>query len=196
MEQEKKKPESVLLPIGKIKPNNGQIEGLPKNPRLIRDEKFQLLKDSITENPEMLELRPLLVYGHEGDYITIGGNMRYRACKELGYKELPCVIIPPTATIEQLKAYTIKDNGGFGEWDYDLLANEWDAGQLNEWGVDVWEDPDDDEKEPVEDDFNPEEEPIVCKCKRGEIWQLGKHRIMCGDSTQQTEIQMLTGGVK
>lgn len=134
------KPQTITLPILRIKPNKGQIDGLPANPRIIKDDKYRKLKASIEENPEMLELRPLLVYEHKGEYIIIGGNMRYRACKELGYKELPCIIIPPEATIEQLRAYTIKDNNGFGEWDYDMLANEWDAVELDDWGVDVWQD--------------------------------------------------------
>ena len=117
--------------------NTGQIEGLPKNPRFIRDEKFELLKKSIQENPEMLSLRELLVYPVGEQYIVIGGNMRLEACKALGYKTVPCKVLDADTTVEQLKAYTVKDNAGFGEWDWDMLANEWDSAQLTEWGVDV-----------------------------------------------------------
>lgn len=98
------------IKLSLIETNKGQIEGLPKNPRFIKDEKFKKLVKSIEENPEMLELRELLVYPHEGKYVIIGGNMRYRAMQELGYKEAFCKIIPEKATIEQLKAYTIKGN--------------------------------------------------------------------------------------
>lgn len=120
-----------------LETNNGQIAGLPKNPRFIRDGRFGKLKESIKENPEMLELRELLVYPKDGKYVIIGGNMRYRACKELGYKSLPCKVLSAETTVEQLKAYTIKDNAGFGEWDLDMLANEWDEALLNACCLDI-----------------------------------------------------------
>ena len=136
--------------------NTGQIEGLPKNPRFIRDETFELLKKSIQENPEMLSLRELLVYPLKGEigttYVVIGGNMRLEACKALGYKTVPCKVLDADTTVEQLKAYTVKDNAGFGEWDWDMLANEWDSAQLTEWGVDVpeWEQTDEDDRKEIE----------------------------------------------
>lgn len=129
--------QSVRLPLSKLQPNNGQIAGLPKNPRFIRDEKFKKLVKSIEDNPEMTALREVLVYPHAGKYVIIGGNMRYQALKELGYKEAICKVLPENTTPEQLQAYAIKDNAGFGEWDFDLLGNEWDAGLLCDWGVDV-----------------------------------------------------------
>lgn len=129
--------QSVRLPLSKIQPNNGQIEGLPKNPRFIRDDKFKKLVKSIEDNPEMTALREVLVYPHAGKYVIIGGNMRYQALKELGYKEAICKVLPENTTPEQLQAYAIKDNAGFGEWDFDLLANDWDADLLCDWGVDV-----------------------------------------------------------
>lgn len=128
---------SRMLPMSQIAVNNGQMEGVRANPRQIKGEKFDRLKASIERNPEMLALRELLVYEHDGKYIVIGGNMRYRACKELGYTQMPCKIIPPQATAEQLNAYIILDNSGFGDWDWDALANEWDSQQLTDWGVDV-----------------------------------------------------------
>ena len=130
--------------------NTGQIAGLPANPRFIRDEKFNLLKKSIEENPEMLGLRELLVYPLGDQFVVIGGNMRLEACKALGYKTVPCKVLDAATSVEQLKAYTIKDNAGFGEWDWDLLGNEWDSAQLTEWGVDVPEwDVETDEQEEV-----------------------------------------------
>lgn len=131
--------QSVMLPLSKIESNKGQIEGLPKNPRLIRDGKFEILKKSIQDDPEMTALRELLVVEHNGKYVIIGGNMRFRAMQDLGIKEAPCKIIPADTDVEKLKAYTIKDNAGFGEWDRDDLANEWCDAPLSDWGVDVWE---------------------------------------------------------
>ena len=90
--------------------NEGQLEGLPSNPRYIKDEKFELLKHSLQESPEMLHLRELLVFPHEDTFIVIGGNMRCRAAEELGIEELPCKVLPVTTPVEKLREYTIKDN--------------------------------------------------------------------------------------
>jgi DNA modification methylase len=128
-----------IINIDLLEPNKGQIEGLPKNPRLIKDDNFYKLKKSLEDNPEMLYLRELLVYEHESKFVIIGGNMRYFAAKELGYSEMPCKIIPKETPIENLRAYIIKDNVSFGEYDWDLLANEWDAEELSDWGLEVWQ---------------------------------------------------------
>jgi len=129
--------QSVMLKISKLEVNNGQIDGLPRNPRIIKDDKFKKLVKSIEENPEMTSLREILVYPHGGKYVAIGGNMRLKAMKELGYKEAPCKIIPEETTIEQLKAYTIKDNSGFGECDFDMLMGEWDFDLLTDCAIDI-----------------------------------------------------------
>lgn len=128
-----------MIPLSKIEPNRGQIVGLPKNPRLIRDEKFEKLKKSISEDIEMTALREILVIEHDGKYVIIGGNMRFRAMQDLGIKEAPCKVIPADTDVEKLKAYTIKDNAGFGDWDWDDLSNEWSDDPLSDCGVDVWE---------------------------------------------------------
>lgn len=188
---------SRMLPMSQIAVNNGQIDGVRANPRQIKGEKFDRLKASIESNPEMLSLRELLVYEHDGKYIVIGGNMRYRACKELGYTQMPCKIIPPQATAEQLNAYIILDNSGFGDWDWDALSNEWDSQQLTDWGVDVpnWDEEASEEEQPSEDeDFDEEKDSIECRVKKGDIWQLGKHRLMCGDSSNQEDVKKLMDG--
>ena len=125
------------IPIGKIFPNEGQIEGLPTNPRTITDEKFEKLKENISKYPEMLDYRSLMVFPHNGTYVIVGGNMRYEALKALGEKEVPCVVLPETTSVEQLKAYAILDNNEFGKWDWDLLANDWDMPELENWGVEL-----------------------------------------------------------
>jgi hypothetical protein len=128
----------VSLPLSVIESNDGQLDGLPANPRSITDEKLRLLKQNIQEYPEMLSLRGLMVYPLDGGrYITIGGNMRLRALQLLGYTEAPCIVIPKETSIDQLKAYSVIDNSGFGKWDWDMLANEWDEKQLTDWGVDL-----------------------------------------------------------
>ena len=123
--------------------NEGQMYGLPKNPRWIRDARFNALKKSIEDAPEMLGLRELLVYpltdleGHEDKYIIIGGNMRFRACQELGYKEIPCKVLPLETPVKKLREYVIKDNEAFGQNDYEILANDWSQDELAEFGMEL-----------------------------------------------------------
>ena len=129
--------QTTLIKMSRIEMNRGQIDGLPKNPRILHDSKFKNLVKSITDNPEMLALRELLVFPHGDKFVIIGGNMRYKAMKELGYTEAPCKIITADTPVETLKAYMIKDNGGFGDWDFDALTIDWDDEPLEEWGVDM-----------------------------------------------------------
>ena len=119
-----------LVKITEIKPN-------PKNPRVIKDNKFEQLKKSIQDFPEMLEKRPLVCFTDtDGKLVVLGGNMRLKASKEVGLKELP-VILADDWTEEQKAEFLIKDNVGFGEWNWDELANDWDAEKLEDWGLDV-----------------------------------------------------------
>jgi hypothetical protein len=121
-----------MIPTTKIKLSD--LKPNTNNPRFIRDEKFKKLVKSIQEFPQMLELRPIIV---DADYTILGGNMRYMACKDLRITEVP-VIVADELTEEQALEFIIKDNVGFGEWEWDILANEWDAVQLVDWGLDVW----------------------------------------------------------
>ena len=126
-----------IVSINRLSNNKGQIEGLPKNPRFCKDHKFVQLEQSIKEDPEMLELREVIAVDYNGELIVIAGNMRLNACLELGIKEVPCKILPQDTPIDKLKAYTIKDNVGFGEHDWDALANDWDVEELAHWGLDL-----------------------------------------------------------
>lgn len=114
------------VPINEVKSN-------PNNPRIIKDDKFKKLVASIKELPQMLQLRPIVV---NEDMIVLGGNMRLKACKEAGLKEIP-IIKASELNEEQQRAFIIKDNVGFGEWDWDMLADEWDYKDLQEWGLDI-----------------------------------------------------------
>jgi hypothetical protein len=109
-----------------------QVKRNPNNPRLIKDVKFKNLVNSIQEFPEMLELRPIVV---DENMIVLGGNMRLKACKEAGLKEVWIEVADLTE--QQKKEFTIKDNVGFGEWDWNMIANEWDTDLLDAWGLDV-----------------------------------------------------------
>jgi len=121
--------------------------------------------------------------------------MRLRACKELGMEAVPCKVLPADTPVAKLREYAIKDNNGFGEDDWDVLANEWDAEELQDWGVELPMDWDVDGQGDVtatEDDFD-ESEVIEAVCKRGEVWKLGEHRLMCGDSTSEEDFAKLMG---
>lgn len=115
----------------------------PNNPRIIKDDKFHKLVESIKTFPKMLEIRPIVV---NNDMIVLGGNMRLKACIEAGLKEIH-VIKASDLTEDEQKQFIIKDNVGFGEWDWEMLANEWSEVDLSEWGLDVW-------KAPVEVDYS------------------------------------------
>lgn len=130
------------------------------NPRFIKEDKFNKLVKSIEEFPDMLEKRPLIASSNsDGTYTILGGNMRLKALKQLKYKEVP-VITADNWTEEQKKEFLIKDNVGFGEWDWDVLANEWDSELLNEWGLNTFNlDKEyfdfDETKEEEEEEYNP-----------------------------------------
>ena len=119
------------MKLSEIKPN-------PDNPRILKEDKFNKLVQSIKDFPDMLEKRPIVI---DEDNVVLGGNMRLRALQELKYKDVP-VIVAKGWTEEQKREFIIKDNVGFGEWDWDILANEWSDNPLTEWGLDVWQ-PDD-----------------------------------------------------
>jgi hypothetical protein len=128
--------QSQLIPISNLINNLGQIPDVPKNPRFIKDTRFEKLVKSLQDNPEMLPARELLVYQHENQFIVIGGNMRLRAAKELGYKDLPCKILTDL-TSEQIRAIVIKDNVSFGSDDFESLSNEWDSLEIEAWGMEL-----------------------------------------------------------
>jgi len=116
-----------------IKTKISDIKLNPNNPRLIKDDKFTKLVQSIKDFPQMLDIRPIVV---NADMVILGGNMRFKACKEAGLKEVP-VIIADNLTEEQQREFLIKDNTSGGEWDFEILANVWDVEQLSDWGLDV-----------------------------------------------------------
>ena len=178
-----------LVKISEVKPN-------PKNPRIIKDGKFQKLVKSIQEFPDMLNKRPLVVFTDvDGKYVVLGGNMRLKACKEIGLKEIP-IIVADEWTEEQKNEFLIKDNVGFGEWDWDSLANEWDVEKLDDWGLDLPVDLSvQEELEAEEDDYEIPSE-INTDIVIGDLFEIGEHRLLCGDSTDSDQVARLMNGEK
>lgn len=127
------------IPIELIEFNKGQINGLPRNPRFVRDHRYEAMVRSINESPEMLELREVIVIPYEGKYIAVCGNLRLRACKELKFTELICKVLDTSTTATKLREYATKDNVNFGENDKDAIKNEWNKVELQGWGIEFEE---------------------------------------------------------
>mgnify|MGYP000724322563 FL=1 len=125
--------------------------GFRTNPRFFRDYRFESDEKSISDSPEMLDLRELIVFPSEGRYIVVCGNLRLRACKDLGYKELPCKVLPDDTPVAKLREYATKDNVSFGENDMDIMENEWDKAELQDWGIEFAPEK---EKDEFKDRFN------------------------------------------
>jgi site-specific DNA-methyltransferase (adenine-specific) len=160
------------------------------NPRILKDDKFKKLVQSIKDFPEMLEIRPIVV---NNEMMILGGNMRWKAIQEIGIKEIP-IIKAENLTEEQQREFLIKDNVGFGEWDWDALANDWNPEELNEWGLDV---PNMDVTElEAEDDNFEEPETIETDIVVGDLFEIGEHRLLCGDSTDSDAVARLMDGEK
>ena len=167
------------------------IKSNPNNPRVIKDDKFHKLCESIKAFPKMLELRPIVV---NDDMVVLGGNMRLKALRHLGLKEAP-IIKASDLTDDQQRQFIIKDNAGFGEWDWDMIANEWDIDELEEWGIDVPVFPET-ELEAEEDDFEVPEGGIETEIVLGDLIEIGDHRLLCGDSTDSDAVAKLINGDK
>jgi DNA modification methylase len=173
-----------IVDIKTVKPN-------PSNPRHIKDHKFIQLVKSIRHFPEMLQLRPIVV---DADNIVLGGNMRLKACIEAGLKEVP-IIVASELTEEQQKEFIIKDNVGFGEWDWEQLANEWEIEQLSDWGLDLPIEMEDTEIEAVEDNYQAPD-TIETDIVIGDLFEIGEHRLLCGDSTDSDAVARLMNAEK
>lgn len=187
--------EITKIKCSKLVMNEGQIDGLPINPRQWKKDDIERLARSLQETPELFEMRPCIVYPLGAKYIVLGGNMRLTAARSLKLTEVPCVIVPEGTPTDKLKEIVIKDNGSFGEWDYDELANAWSDLPLEDWGVPAWDSqPAPEVKEAEEDDFDEDTEEIQTRVQKGDIWKLGDHRLMCGDSTSETDIAELMDG--
>jgi DNA modification methylase len=161
------------------------VKSNPNNPRLIKDDKFAKLVQSLKEFPEMAKVRPIVV---NQDFVVLGGNMRLKAMKEAGWKEVPVEVVDWSE--EKQREFIIKDNVGFGEWEWDMLANEWDAGELEKWGLDVPGFVEDSEAE--EDDYEIPD-TIETDIVLGDLFQIGEHRLLCGDSTISDNFVKLMG---
>jgi site-specific DNA-methyltransferase (adenine-specific) len=176
--------------------NITDIKANPKNPRVIKDDKFAKLVQSIKDFPEMLEKRPLVCFTDiDKKLVVLGGNMRLKAAKEVGLKELP-VLLADDWTEEQKAQFLIKDNVGFGEWNWDELKEDWNINQLSNWGLDLPEFATDEILAAEEDDFAVPDGGIETDIVLGDLFEIGEHRLLCGDSTDSDSVAKLMNGEK
>ena len=182
----KPKAQVVYRPIADLKE-------LPGNPRTIKKDQFEKLKTSIKDNADYFEARPLILSNRTGELVILAGNQRYKASKALGLKEVPTVLLE-NLTEEREREIIIRDNVENGEWNIDMLANEWNPDDLISWGVEL---PDIQTTTEIIEDEAPEvNEQEPAKSKLGEIYQLGDHRLMVGDSTKAEQVAELMAGEK
>lgn len=204
------KKERIALKASILLQNNGQIAWLPKNPRQWTQTDIDNTAASIREDEDFLEDRPCLVTPDGKKYVVFAGNLRLTGARKEGLTVLPCVVYYPETEKdkETIKRRALKDNGQYGSWDYDILANEWDDLDMFGCGVPAW-DPDSfggpssgdggasssGRIEGKDDEYDVDQK-VEERVKRGEIWALGPHRLMCGDATQVADIERLMGGVE
>lgn len=161
------------------------------NPRNIESSKFAKLVKSVKNFPAMLEIRPIVI---DQDNVILGGNMRYKACVKAGLEKVPILKVE-NLTDDQKQEFIIKDNVGFGEWDWEILEEEWDADLLQEWGLDVEFDTDDKPDALTDEDDIPELQEEH-RSLLGDVWLLGNHRLMCGDSTKTEDVDVLMNEIQ
>ncbi len=176
------------IPIDDVRPN-------PENPRTITEEASEKLTESLRECPELFEVRPLLCSDRTGELIALGGNQRLQSAQTLEYTKVP-VIILKGLTEAQEKEIVIKDNGVFGEWDFNRLLKSWGDLPLEKWGVEIPDPPKSDNSTITEDDLDPDAAAAQIKApvtQPGQVWILGRHRLMCGDARSANDLATLMG---
>ena len=185
-----------FVPIELLEYNEGQIPGVPENPRTREDAKQRNLEKSIEELPEMTIARAALCFPYNGRYVVIGGNRRLEAQRALKRKEVPIIALPENTPVEKLRRMALLDNESTGQTDWAKIAKDWNKDEIRAWNIETpkgWfnEAP---KRDIQEDDIS--KVKAKQRCQPGDIWQLGDHRLMCGDSTKAAMIQELLAGEK
>lgn len=167
------------------------LQLLENNPRKITEQSMARLIESIQNNMEFFEARPIILSDRTGSLVIIAGNQRYKAAKRIGLKKVPTVLLSGLSE-EKEKEIVIRDNVSNGEWDIEMLKQEWYSEPLTDWGVDVFGEEDEENSDYVEvkeDNFKEEDIELAPPvCKPGQIYELGYHRLMCGDSTKTADV--------
>lgn len=187
--------QSVKIDISLVDNNDGQIPGVNRNPREVDEIKYRKLKESLKRDAGLTAISELKLYPYQGRWVAIGGNMRLRAMRELGWTEVIAKPIPEDTSKDALNRYILLDNTSFGKWDFDALANEWSSEVLSDCAIDLPEQPTPEDEEEAKDDNCDIDElkPENPRSRLGDIYVLGTHRLICGDSTKQVYLDALMG---
>lgn len=186
-----------FVPIEFLEYNNGQIPGVPENPRTREDTKQRNLEKSIEELPEMTIARAALCFPYNGRFVVIGGNRRLEAQRALKRKEVPIIALPEDTPVEKLRRMALLDNESTGQTDWAKLAKDWSKDEIRAWNIETpkgWFNEAPGKK--AEEDNYTEPKKLKPRVKPSEIWQLGEHRLMCGDSTDAASVALLMDGQK
>lgn len=186
-----------FVPIELVEYNNGQIPGVPENPRTREDAKQRNLEKSIEELPEMTIARAALCFSYNGRFVVIGGNRRLEAQRALKRKEVPIIALPEDTPVEKLRRMALLDNESTGQTDWAKLAKDWSKDEIRAWHIETpkgWFNEAPGKK--AEEDNYEEPKKLKPRVKPGEIWLLGEHRLMCGDSTNKDDVAKLMNGEK
>lgn len=185
--------QSVKIPITLVDNNIGQIPGVRENPREMTDQEYKKLKKSLKRDPDYTAISELRLYPFQGRYVTIGGNMRLHAMKEIGWTEVIAKVLPEDTPIETLNRWILLDNANYGKWDFEKLANQWEEDLLADMNIDIpaMADPED-EEEAKDDNCDVEAlKPDIPRSRLGDIYLLGAHRLIVGDSTKNRYLEAL-----
>jgi len=186
------------IELKRLQMNKGQIEGLPANPRKWTNADLEKLMESMEETPMLTEARGCIVYPFGDVFVVLAGNMRAAAAKRIGWKDITCHVVPEGTDIDTLKQIVLKDNSSFGDWDTGLLLSEWKGIEFADWGIELPSYTLTEEPEMAEDDHYDVEAKLQKikepKTQRGEIYRLGNHFLMCGDSTDASNFERLMRG--
>ena len=192
--------ETEIIKVALLHPNEGQIPDVPANPRFITEDEYKALVDSLRAD-NLTGVLQVKVYQHNNQWIVLDGNMRLKALQELQIDEVQCLIVPEGTDARTLRKIVLDSNSNFGQWDWDMLSDQWDMDELDAAGIDIPDlggaKPTNTEAEDVEeDDFDETTNEIKTRCQAGDIWQLGEHKLLCGDSTKEADIARLMGNEK
>ena len=179
--------ETEIIKVALLHPKEGQIPDVPANPRFITEDEYKALVDSLRAD-NLTGVLQVKVYQHNNQWIVLDGNMRLKALQELQINEVQCLIVPEGTDARTLRKIVLDSNSNFGKWDWDMLSDQWDIGELDAAGTEA--------EDVEEDDFDETTDVIPARAQRGDVWQLGEHKLLCGDSTKEADIALLLGNEK
>lgn len=186
--------ETQQIALSKLVLNTGQIPGLPANPRTWTADDVDSIGRSLVQTPELFEARPIIAVPYEGKLVILAGSLRFCGAKKAKMNKVPVYVLPEDMTPDKMQEIVIKDNGSFGSWDFDALANEWDDNPLTEWGVPAWDTEAAEKEEKQQDNKSDKQCKITITCEEGDTIIINGRELAEGDEITMTELKQLIYG--